>query len=180
MNSLLFSYTLFIFLFLIIITTTYNKIPSCNAFVVVTTTTTTTTTTTQTNNIDNNIKNINQRKKKNFFPSLFSSVLQVTNSQEEGGGGVGVGGVGVDDEDNVDDVECFIVNYDMVEEEGETPEVVCTSQPDEFAWFNGLERNDLKSTESIKDEAFKECIEGSSPTGVPEWECKVDDDDWKN
>ena len=84
----------------------------------------------------------------------------------------------VDDDDNV---ECFIVNYDMVEEEGETPEVVCTSKPDEFAWFNGLDKDNIKKNPNniIKDEAYKECIEGSSPNGVPEWECTVNDDDWR-
>jgi hypothetical protein len=75
-------------------------------------------------------------------------------------------------------VECFIVNFDLVEEEGEIPEVVCTSEPDEFAWFNGLESENFQNTEMIKEEAFQECVEGASPTGVREWECKVDND-WK-
>jgi hypothetical protein len=40
---------------------------------------------------------------------------------------------------SVDDdkaVECFIVNDEEVYTEGVPPEVVCTSEPDGYAWFN--------------------------------------------
>jgi hypothetical protein len=73
-------------------------------------------------------------------------------------------------------LQCFVVNFDMVQEDGETPEVFCTSEPEEFAWFHGMDLQKLKSTDIIKDEAFQECVEGASPRGIPEWECKVGDD----
>lgn len=77
------------------------------------------------------------------------------------------------------EMQCFIVNFDMVEEDGEIPEVFCTSEPEEFAWFHGKNMKDLKPTDIIKEEAFEECVEGASPRGLPEWECKVLDEDWQ-
>ena len=68
-------------------------------------------------------------------------------------------------------VECFVVNNEMVETEGEKPQVVCTSEPEEFAWFNGIERNAMRPTDGTEEEA-EECVEGASPKGTPEWECK--------
>jgi hypothetical protein len=69
-------------------------------------------------------------------------------------------------------VECFIVNDEEVYTEGVPPEVVCTSEPDGYAWFNGLEREKLKPTDGISEEAL-ECVEGASPRGVAEWECRT-------
>lgn len=74
----------------------------------------------------------------------------------------------VDDEKAI---QCFIVNAFEVEEEGAVPEVVCTPEPDDYAWFNGLERESMKPVEQTSEE-FLECVEGASPRGVPEWECK--------
>ena len=67
-------------------------------------------------------------------------------------------------------IECFIVNFFEVEQQGATPHVVCTSQPDEYAWFNGIERHDMVETDGILPGAL-ECVEGASPRGFPEWEC---------
>ena len=74
----------------------------------------------------------------------------------------------VDDEKAI---QCFIVNAFEVEEEGAEPEVVCTPEPEDYAWFNGLERDAMKPMEE-SNEKFLECVEGASPRGVPEWECK--------
>ena len=67
-------------------------------------------------------------------------------------------------------IECFIVNFFEVEEEGAAPHVVCTSQPEEYAWFNGIDRQAMKETDGILEGAL-ECVEGASPRGYPEWEC---------
>ena len=74
----------------------------------------------------------------------------------------------VDDEKAI---QCFIVNEFEVEEEGVDPEIVCTQDPDDYAWFNGLDRDAMKPTNG-ESESFLECVEGASPKGVPEWECK--------
>eukprot|EP00980_Cylindrotheca_fusiformis_P021947 scaffold8800_cov107-Cylindrotheca_fusiformis.AAC.3 len=76
------------------------------------------------------------------------------------------------------DIQCYIVNFHNLQEEGnEKPEVVCTSEPEEYAWFHGLDMEDLKAVteDIIDDDAFEECVEGFSPRGIPEWECKVDE-----
>jgi hypothetical protein len=62
-----------------------------------------------------------------------------------------------------DTIECFVV--------GETPDVVCTSEPDDYAWYNGIDPEQLKPTDAIKEGAV-ECVEGESRRGKPEWECK--------
>lgn len=69
-------------------------------------------------------------------------------------------------------IACFIVNFFEVEEEGAEPHVVCTSQPDEYAWFNGIERHYMVETDGMLEGAL-ECVEGASPRGFPEWECKT-------
>jgi hypothetical protein len=68
-------------------------------------------------------------------------------------------------------VECFLVNDEDVVENGATPGVVCTSAPDEFAWFNGLDPEALVPTDGTNEDAL-ECVEGASPRGIPEWECR--------
>jgi len=66
-------------------------------------------------------------------------------------------------------IECFVVNDAT---EGEDPQVVCTSEPEEYAWFNGIKPSEMKSTDGAAQEGFNECVEGASPKGTPEWECK--------
>ena len=80
-------------------------------------------------------------------------------------------------------IQCFIVNAFEVDEEGAEPEIVCTPEPDEYAWFNGLEREHMKPAASAAaSDEYLECMEGASPRGVPEWECKkkksTDDRAW--
>jgi hypothetical protein len=73
--------------------------------------------------------------------------------------------------DDEKDVECFLVNDEDVVKNGATPGVVCTSEPDEFAWFNGLDSLALLPTDGMSEDAL-ECVEGASPRGIPEWECR--------
>jgi hypothetical protein len=70
--------------------------------------------------------------------------------------------------------QCYIVNQDLVETEGQEPEIVCTSAPEDYAWFNGLDVDALVPVDgtSASSEAL-ECAEGASPRGIPEWECKL-------
>mmetsp|Transcript_11990 Transcript_11990/g.19890 ORF Transcript_11990/g.19890 Transcript_11990/m.19890 type:complete len:122 (+) Transcript_11990:47-412(+) len=74
-----------------------------------------------------------------------------------------------------DPIECFVVNDQLVATEGEAPVVVCTSEPDEYAWFNGLDPKAMRPTDGMEEGAV-ECVEGASPRGIPEWECKQDDE----
>ena len=53
--------------------------------------------------------------------------------------------------------------------ETEIPKVVCTSNPDEYAWFNGIKPDRLIPTETVHAARLESCEEGSSPRGVPEW-----------
>lgn len=71
----------------------------------------------------------------------------------------------------VEPIECFVVNDELIEEEGEKPVVVCTSEPDEYAWFNGLDPKAMRPTDGV-EEGTVECVEGASYKGLPEWECK--------
>jgi hypothetical protein len=66
--------------------------------------------------------------------------------------------------------ECFIVNQEAVLLEGELPEVVCTNAPEEYAWFNGIDKKALIPTDTTSEENL-ECVEKASPRGLPEWEC---------
>jgi hypothetical protein len=79
-------------------------------------------------------------------------------------------------------IQCFIVNAFEVEEEGVEPEIVCTPEPDDYAWFNGLERENMKPANTVTASGdFLECKEGAAPRGVPEWECKkkkVEESSW--
>ena len=67
-------------------------------------------------------------------------------------------------------IECYIVNHEEFLEGGKA-EVVCTSEPDEYAWFHGLDRNELKPTDGVM-EGNMECVQSASPTGITEWECR--------
>ena len=80
----------------------------------------------------------------------------------------------VDDDEKA--MECFFVYTDEVVNEGATPEVACTTQPDEYAWFNGVDREKLIPTEGEVLDGAVECVEGASPRGVPEWECRTSKD----
>jgi hypothetical protein len=51
------------------------------------------------------------------------------------------------------------------------PQIVCTSNPEEYAWFYGIDKEQLILTHGIHDAALQ-CVEGASPRGVPEWECE--------
>lgn len=68
-------------------------------------------------------------------------------------------------------IECYVVNDASVVIEGEAPVVVCTSEPEEYAWFNGLDPKAMRPTDGV-EEGGVECVEGASPRGIPEWECK--------
>mmetsp|Transcript_15373 Transcript_15373/g.21420 ORF Transcript_15373/g.21420 Transcript_15373/m.21420 type:complete len:126 (+) Transcript_15373:159-536(+) len=68
-------------------------------------------------------------------------------------------------------VECYITNEEEVVIDGETPQVVCTPEPEEYAWFNGIDVEKMKKTDGM-EEGKLECVEGSSPRGIEEWECK--------
>ena len=69
-------------------------------------------------------------------------------------------------------IECFIVNFFEVQEEDAVPHVVCTAHPEEYAWYNGIDRDAMKETDGILEGAL-ECVEGASPRGHPEWECRT-------
>lgn len=79
---------------------------------------------------------------------------------------------------NTDDVQCYLIEDKEDDQDGESsgdltsakPTVVCTSEPEAYAWFNGLNENQMKPTDGTDSEAT-ECIEGASPRGTPEWEC---------
>jgi hypothetical protein len=67
--------------------------------------------------------------------------------------------------------ECFLVNDEDVVKNGATPGVICTPEPEDYAWFNGLDPEALLPTDGMSEDAF-ECVEGASPRGIPEWECR--------
>eukprot|EP00977_Amphora_coffeiformis_P014169 scaffold3901_cov174-Amphora_coffeaeformis.AAC.7 len=69
-------------------------------------------------------------------------------------------------------ISCFITNAFEVEQEGATPHVVCTSEPEEYAWMEGIDLVTLKPTDGIVEGAL-ECVEGASPRGTPQYECRV-------
>lgn len=70
-----------------------------------------------------------------------------------------------------DPIECYLVNEDDVVEDRVKPKVVCTSDPDEYAWMEGLNRRDMIKTDGMEN-LTGQCIEGASPTGKEEWECE--------
>jgi hypothetical protein len=70
-------------------------------------------------------------------------------------------------------IECFVVNdLELQMGEDELPLVVCTSEPEEYAWFNGIERDVMRPATEKDAELTTECVEGASPRGIEEWECK--------
>lgn len=79
-----------------------------------------------------------------------------------------------------DPIECYLILEEDEEEhgfprekvpKGEKDLVVCTSSPEEYAWFNGIEEKNMIPIEN-EDSMALECVEGASPRGIPEWECK--------
>lgn len=77
------------------------------------------------------------------------------------------------EEEESHNVECFVVGQgDLVGPDGEKPEVVCTSHPEEYAWLNGIDPQAMTPTDGM-EEGSLECVEGH-PTrgGVDEYECK--------
>ena len=68
-------------------------------------------------------------------------------------------------------IECYLVTDQAVVAEGDPPKVVCTSDPEEYAWFNGIDPKKLHKTDVVS-ELSTECVEGASPRGIPEWECQ--------
>ena len=80
---------------------------------------------------------------------------------------------------NSEDVQCYLVEND--DDDGQDGEgggavsdakatVVCTAEPEEYAWFNGIDEKKMRPTDGSETGAT-ECIEGASPRGTPEWEC---------
>jgi len=49
---------------------------------------------------------------------------------------------------------------------------VCTGNPDELAWYMGLELKDLKVGPKPDDLELVECAEDWSHSGTPQWVCK--------
>lgn len=70
-----------------------------------------------------------------------------------------------------DDVTCYVTNDEEIVTEGEKPNVVCTSEPEEYAWFNGVDPKAMRKTDGTQ-ECTDSCIEVESYMGKPEWECK--------
>ena len=85
------------------------------------------------------------------------------------GGGAGESSRLVDDMPSV--IECYLVTDEAVLAEGDPPKIVCTSEPEDYAWFNGIDPQKLMKTDTVSELAT-ECVEGASPRGIPEWECK--------
>uniref|UniRef100_A0A7S2RQ91 Uncharacterized protein n=1 Tax=Eucampia antarctica TaxID=49252 RepID=A0A7S2RQ91_9STRA len=70
--------------------------------------------------------------------------------------------------DEVEDpVKCYVVEDSNVAIDGS---VVCTSEPEEFAFHEGIKSTSLKPTDGM-NEGNTECVESASPKGNPEWLC---------
>lgn len=72
---------------------------------------------------------------------------------------------------DTDDVTCFVVNDEEIVTEGEKPHVVCTAEPDDYAWFNGVDPKAMREARGEENDA-EECVAGESFRGEPEWECE--------
>mmetsp|Transcript_20850 Transcript_20850/g.60696 ORF Transcript_20850/g.60696 Transcript_20850/m.60696 type:complete len:118 (-) Transcript_20850:443-796(-) len=73
-------------------------------------------------------------------------------------------------DDGENPIECYITNEEGVLIDGEKPDVICTSDPEEYAWMEGVDPKKLVKTEGVADTT--ECVEGASPKGTPEWHCE--------
>eukprot|EP00587_Corethron_hystrix_P010366 CAMPEP_0113307758 /NCGR_PEP_ID=MMETSP0010_2-20120614/6478_1 /TAXON_ID=216773 ORGANISM="Corethron hystrix, Strain 308" /NCGR_SAMPLE_ID=MMETSP0010_2 /ASSEMBLY_ACC=CAM_ASM_000155 /LENGTH=135 /DNA_ID=CAMNT_0000162683 /DNA_START=196 /DNA_END=600 /DNA_ORIENTATION=- /assembly_acc=CAM_ASM_000155 len=74
---------------------------------------------------------------------------------------------------NEENIECYVIDGMYIGPDRED-QVVCTSEPEEYAWFNGIDPKALSKTEGAKTDGeigydAMECVEGSSPRGIPEW-----------
>ncbi|KAL7537334.1 hypothetical protein ACHAXR_007743 [Thalassiosira sp. AJA248-18] len=76
----------------------------------------------------------------------------------------------IDTIEDTDDVTCYVTNDEEIVTEGEKPHVVCTSEPEDYAWFNGVDN--MRPTDGEEIEGTEECVEGESYKGKPEWECE--------
>lgn len=80
-------------------------------------------------------------------------------------------------------LQCFVILDD--DESGRPPQVVCTADPDDYAWFNGIDRTNLIPTDSNylslcdinndekdtdKSSSVVDCKQETSHRGFPEWE----------
>jgi hypothetical protein len=63
-------------------------------------------------------------------------------------------------------IECYLVTDEAVLGEGEPPKVVCTSEPEDYAWFNGIDPAKLLKTDTVSELAT-ECVEGHRREGYP-------------
>jgi len=68
-------------------------------------------------------------------------------------------------------IQCFLIQTDDDEEDPSPPRVVCTSQAKEYAWFNGIDEDQMVPTDGMYEDSL-ECVETESPRGVTEWECR--------
>lgn len=68
--------------------------------------------------------------------------------------------------------DCYII-YPEDEAEDQEPKFVCTNSPEEYAWFNGLDAQDMIPTKAGTSLNAAECLETESFRGVPEWECSL-------
>jgi hypothetical protein len=80
----------------------------------------------------------------------------------------------VHDEDKP--ILCYLIqtetnNNNGNQDEMSIPQIVCTSNPEEYAWFHGIDQDRMVFTDGIHNQALQ-CVEGESPRGVPEWECE--------
>ncbi|KAL7449229.1 hypothetical protein ACHAWC_001313 [Mediolabrus comicus] len=73
-------------------------------------------------------------------------------------------------EEDTDDVTCYITNDEEIINDGEKPHVVCTSEKEEYAWFNGIDPKNMRETDGVVEGA-ESCVEGENYRGKPEWEC---------
>jgi len=73
---------------------------------------------------------------------------------------------------DVENIHCYVTNDDELSlGKDDKPEIVCTSEPEDYAWFNGIDPNKMRETDGT-EEGTEECVEGYSHKGTPEWECK--------
>ena len=70
-------------------------------------------------------------------------------------------------------MQCFLI----LDDDLTPPRVICTCQPEEYAWFHGIDPNNMvETTDSLvvlqQRHSSHDLVKGESPRGVPEWECE--------
>jgi hypothetical protein len=76
----------------------------------------------------------------------------------------------VHDEDKP--ILCYLIQTERNNnDEWIIPQFVCTSNPEEYAWFHGINEDRMILTDGVHDQALR-CVEGESSRGVLEWECE--------